>query len=360
MSDNRVIHFIKPCRRPEEGLRTLTPDYATRLLTTGRVAQINLDNCSLQRMEQLPSEPTLQDAEAVGLLPLVQILQNAPVALCAIGVNEMPDCRVAGAKRAYERFCAAFWPGHQDDVDATDRTYDPSSTDRKIEFSELEDGARCTYGGAYVALLQMQNIHRTFPSLSPEAKFEAYLHGMIGMLGIVSAFELEIAKYAFWEPADVEVHRLPEGVRTRRKDIRENFTKLQGSASRCRHFAFNGAMDLHWLSGANFAQDLGVTIKAGNAELAIDGWVGTNDIKLYRISTDIHSVPFEGSTMKALVSAREPALTALPYWRNVDRTAKDALLYRRQAGHPEVDQLLPRIMGAVSHLEDQLRAVLPA
>ncbi|WP_220348424.1 hypothetical protein [Alkalilimnicola ehrlichii] len=225
MPENKEIRFIKPCRHPEEVHRTLTPEYAASLLTTGRVAQINLDNCSLQRMEQLPPEPTLRDAEEVGLLPLVQILQSAPVALSAIGVNEMPDCRVGGAKLAYERFCAVFWPGHKDDIEATHRAYDGSSTERKVEFSELNEGARCTYGGAYVALLQMQSINRTYSSLSPEAKFEAYLHSIIGMLGIVSAFELEIAKYAFWDLTDGEINRLPERVRVGRKDIKENFTR---------------------------------------------------------------------------------------------------------------------------------------
>jgi hypothetical protein len=359
LPDNKVIRFIKPCRHPEEDHRILTPAYAASLLATGRVAQINLDNCSLQRMEQLPPEPTLQDAEEVGLLPLVQILQNAPVALSAIGVNEMPDCRVAGAKMAYERFCAAFWPGHKDDIEATHRAYDGSSTERKVDFTELNEGARCTYGAAYVALLQMQNINRMFSSLSPEAKFEAYLHSIIGMLDIVSAFELEIAKYAFWDLPDREINRLPERVRVRKKDIKENFTKLQNSVSKCKQFAFNGAMDLHWLSGANLSESLGATLKIGNAELMVDNWVGTNDIKLYRISRDIHSVPREGLTMKALAFSREPELEASSYWRSIDRIAIDVLLYRKRNGYGEVDQLLKKIDVAAAYIEEELLKVLP-
>ena len=359
LTENRDIRFIKPCRHAEEVHRVLTPEYAASLLRMGRVAQINLDNCSLQRMEALPTDPNLADTEKVGLLPLVQILQSAPVALTAIGLNEMPDPRVSGAKFAYERFCAAFWPGHKDDIEATHRAYDETSTERTVEFRELGEGARCTYGMAYVALLHMQNINRNFPSLDPLDKFAAYLHGIIGMLDIVSSFELEIAKYAFWHLSDNEINRLPERVRMRRKDIKENFTKSQGSVSKCKQFAFNGAMDLHWLSGANLSEDLGATLKIGNAEFAIDNWVGTNDVKLYRISRDIHSVPSEGLRTKALAFSRETELQTAQYWRSVDRMAMDVLTHRMRMGYGKVDELLPKIDHAVSHLEEQLMSALP-
>ena len=359
MAENNNIRFIKPCRDPEEDHRILTPEYASSLLRKGRVAQINLDNCSLQRMERLPPKPTLSDAEEVGLLPLVHILQNAPVALSAIGVNEMPDWRVSGAHLAYERFCTAFWPGHKDDIEATRREYDESSTTRRVEFADLREGARCTYGLAYVALLQMQNLNQTYSSLSPEEKFEAYIHSIIGFLGIISAFELEIAKYAFWDMAANAIDNLPERVRVRRRDIRENFTKPQGTVSKCKHFAFNGAMDLHWLSGANLAEDLGTDLKAGAVQLTVDNWVGTNDIKLYRISRDIHSVPYGGSTMKVLAFTRESALEELPYWRRVDRMATDVLLHRSRTEQTCPDQLLDKIDHAVAYLEGDLDKALP-
>ncbi|MGQ4206701.1 hypothetical protein [Bordetella bronchiseptica] len=360
MQENRDISFIKPCRSLDEEHRTLSPEYAASLQRMGRVVQINIDNCSLQRMEQLPLEPTLEDAEKVGLLPLVQILTKAPfVALSAIGLNEMPDCRVEGAKLAYERFCAVFWSGHKNDIHATHRTYDTESTVRKIEFSELGDGARCTYGIAYVALLQIQNINRTFPSFSPEEKFETYLHSIIYMLDIVSAFELEIAKYAFWDLSVREINALPDCVHLRRKDIKENFTKLQSSVNKCKQFAFNGAMDLHWLSGANLSEDLGETLTVGSNKFAVDHWVGTNDIKLYRISKDIHSVPNDHSKMMALAYSRESVLQSSPYWKAIDRYASNVLLHRREMGYGKVDELLKKIDEAVSHLEEQLRSVLP-
>ncbi|MCF6783803.1 hypothetical protein [Stutzerimonas stutzeri] len=359
-TERSVIQFIKPCRDFEEDHRALTPGYTAEMLIQGRMVQINLDNCSLQRMEELPAEPTRAMAEKVGLLPLVEILQRAPaLALSATGLSEMPDQHVAKARRAYQRFCATFWPGHHDDVEATQREYDESSTDRWVDFTSLSDGARCTYGVAYVALLQMQNIHRTYPLMRPEEKFETYLHSMVGMLDLVSAFELEIARYAFWEISAVEINRLPDKVRERRADIKANFTKLMSSVSKCKRAAFNGAMDLHWLSGSNLSEDLGATIKTNVGELVLDNWVGTNDEKLYRISRDLHSVPHEGSTMMRFKPAREPALEALPYWRTVDRLSKDVMLYRDASGYQPLDKtLLGKIDKAVEYVDGELHKAL--
>ncbi|EOV2221028.1 TPA: hypothetical protein L3996_002513 [Pseudomonas aeruginosa] len=359
MSKRSEIHFIKPCRNPEEDHRVLTPQHAMEMLKQRKIVQINLDNCSLQRMEELPANPTLAEAEAVGLLPLVEILQSAPVALTPMGIHEMPDRYVENARRAYESFCATFWPTHKDDADATYRTIDENSTDRWVDFTKLSDGARCTYGGAYVALLQMQNIQKTYPSFAPEKKFELYIHSMISMLDLISAFELEIAKYAFWSTSDININRLPKRIITRRADIKENFTKLKSTSSKCKRSAFNGAMDIYWLSGANLSEYFGAKIKTSVGELTLDNWVGTNDVKLFRICEDLHSVPHNDSKTMRFSTTREPELTALPYWQNVDRLSRDVMLYRYENGYQSLeDTLLPRIDLAVKHLHEELHSAM--
>lgn len=360
MSEVSVIQFIKPCRDLVEDHRVLTPEYAMGMMAQGRIVKIGLDNCTLQRMEGLPERPSRSHADAAGLLPLVDFLQSAPgVVLTSMGTHEMPDKYVANARWAYEAFCSAFWPEHQNDLEATQRAFDDDSKDQWVEFTALSDAARCSYGLAYVALLQMQNIRRTYPSLSPEEKFEAYLHSMAGMLDLISAFELEIAKYAFWEISHVGIDRLPERVRLRRRDIKENFTKQQSSVSKCRRAAFNGAMDLHWLSGSNLSEDFGATIKTDVGEFVLDNWVGTNDLKLFRICRDLHSAPCDGSNTMRFVHTRERAMSEVPYWRNVDRMSKDVMLYRHASGYQSLDEtLLSNIDAAVLHLEGELRKVL--
>ncbi len=352
--ENWDIQFIKPCRFPEEEHRLLTPEYTLQSISKGKIVQINLDNCSIQRMENLAEDATIEDVKAVGLLPLFEILQKGMVSLTCIGINEMPDWRVRSAHAAYERFCRKFWPGHQDDKDATYRQYDPECKERKVKFGDLSKGARCVYGGAYVSVLQIQNIHHSYPETTPEKRFEIYLHSMIGLLGIVSGFELEIAKWAFWKLNKKEINQLVPTVKQRRKDIRENFAKIKNSIPKCREFAFDAAMDLHWLSGANLSEDLGHDIVINGARLKLDNWCGTNDHKLYRISRDIHSTYYDNSTMKRLAITRERELVSNLYWRNVDGISKGILSYRYHSGYSGVEELLVKIDKAVSHVEAEL------
>ncbi|WP_096911545.1 MULTISPECIES: hypothetical protein [Acinetobacter] len=352
--ENWEIQFIKPCRFLNEEHRLLTPEYTYQSIAKGRMVQINLDNCSIQRMEELTEDATVRDVEAVGLLPLYEILQNGMISLTCIGINEMPDWRVKNAEIAYERFCRKFWPGHKNDKEATRRKYDPESKERKVKFAELSEGARSVYGIAYVAILQIQNIHHNYSSITPEKRFEIYLHSMIGLLNIVSGFELEIAKWAFWELNMQEINQLTPTIKERRRDIRENFAKVKNTISKCQEFAFDAAMDLHWLSGANFSEDFGHDIEINGTRLKLDNWIGTNDHKLYRISRCIHSTYYENSTMKRLAITREKELSSNLYWRNVDEISKEILSYRYHKGYSVDNKLLIKIDMAVTHIEKKL------
>lgn len=354
MKDNWEIQFIKPCRLLQEEHRLLTPEYAASIISLGKIVQINLDNCSIQRMEMLNDNSSLQEVEEVGLLPLVNILKTGLVSLTAIGVNEMPDLRVPEACAAYERFCRMFWSGHKNDQEATSRAYDETNTAKKVDFNCLEDGARCTYGPAYVSIMQIHNIQLNYKHETPEKQFELYLYSIISLLGVISAFELEIAKYAFWDISSKEINQLSDDVRIRRKDIKENFTKVKSSMAKCKEFAFDAAMDIHWLSGANFAEDLNVYLDIDGKRLRLDNWVGTNDHKLYRISRDIFSVYHDGSNMKRLAVTREDELSSSTYWQNVDFYSKSIMEFRNKEHHRGINGLLDRIDKAVQYVEDEL------
>jgi hypothetical protein len=355
MTENRNIQFIKPCRGPDEGHRELTPEYALQCYEQGKVVQINLDNCSLQRMEQLPENPSIEDAEKVGLLPLVHILQKSPlISLTALGVNEMPDKYISNSMRAYQNFCDKFWPGHADDLEATFRAFDETSTVQKVDFKKLSAAARCTYGMSYVAILQIQNIKLSHSNKSSEEQFEIYIHSMISLLDILNAFEVEIAKYAFWNLSANEINQLPKVIQTRRRNIKNNFTKTGKNIDKCRWLAFDAAMDIHWLSGSNLAEDLGVTLDVFGRKLKIDNWVGTNDHKLFNICYDIHWVYYEGSHMKLLAVTREKELSSLRYWKRVDQVAEAITKFRKKNGYNKIDLLLNRIDTSVEHIEKEI------
>lgn len=352
---NWNIQFIKPCRGVNEKHRQLTPEYVAVANSNGKVVQINLDNCSIQRMEKLSENSTLSDVQDVGLLPLVDILNSGGVvSLSAIGVHEMPDLYIKNAKIAYQIFCKRFWPQHKNDIEATDIKYDENCIESKVNFQKLPNGARIMYGSSYVSMLQIQNIALNYSNVAPEEQFEIYMHSIIGMLNIVNAFELEIAKYAFWKPIQKQINQLPISVRERRKDIKENFTKTKRSVKKCKEFAFDAAMDIQWLSSANLSEDLNSQIDIHGTKFSIDNWVGTNDHKLYRISRDIHSTYHDGSTMKHLAYVREHELYDFYYWRNVDYFSRNIMSYRKSVGYSDLMDLLQRIDKSVENIEKEI------
>jgi hypothetical protein len=174
------------------------------------------------------------------------------------------------------------------------------------------------------------------------------------MLGIVNAFELELAKYAFWSPSIKEINRLPATLKNRLSDIKENFTKLKKRTEKCKEFAFNGAMDINWLSAANLTEDLGLQLDVHGRNLIVDNWIGTNDHKLYRICRDIHSTYHDGSTMKRLAVTREEEMEGFSYWPTVDSYARQIMLYRMNVGYGDMKHLLTRIDQAAKTIEHEI------
>lgn len=355
MEKRSEIKFIRPCLSKYDSNKILTPAYTLQCLKHKRVVQINLDNCSLQRMEELLPTSTLEDVERVGLLPLVDLLQKGDVCLTAIGIHEMPDIWVEKSRAAYQNFCRRFWPGHIDDPNATFRHYCPDSQKKKVDFKSLSAEARTVYGLHYISMLQIQNIKLNYPNIKPEERFEIYIYSMITFIDLISAYDLEIAKYAFWDLDSNTINQLPDHIHKRRKYIKENFYKNGSNLEKCRWHAFDAAMDLHWLTGANFSEDMGSSITLNGINFKTEHWVGTNDKKLYYISQDIHHVYYQGSTMKALSSYRENEMTAFQYWKTVDSLSESILSFRRHSKNqlnPNMTQLIDL---AVEKIENDLQ-----
>ncbi len=355
MKKRSEIKFIKPCIHEGEQHHKLTPEYTNMCAVLGKLVQINLDNCSIQRMEELPLHASDEDAKKVGLMPLVELLRYGSVALTAIGINEMPDIHVNKALRAYQAFCNQFWPQHTDDIEATFRDVNTLSEDKKVTFTELSDSARCTYGISYVAMLQIQNIQLNYSHKCPIEQFEIYIHSMTSMLDLITAYDMEIAKYAFWQQNSNQINQLPESVRLRRKNLKNNFYKLAGNLDKARWFSFDAAMDLHWLSGANLAENLGADIDINGNKVKVEQWVGTNDHKLFSICQDIHSVYVNGQTMRQLAASREDALSTQIYWQSVDGIANSILAHRFKNRTEQTKSLLSRIDNAVRQIEAELK-----
>ena len=203
-------------------------------------------------------------------------------------------------------------------------------------------------------MLQIQNIKLNYSSHSPEQKFEIYIHSIISFIDLISAYDLEIAKYAFWDIDSNTINRLSERIHKRRKYIKNNFYKNGSDLDRCCWVAFDSAMDIHWLTGANLSEDIGMTININGMRYSVEHWVGTNDHKLHYIAQDIHHVYHDGSTMKALESSREDELSSFPYWRFVDRMSEDILRFRMMSGKGTPSNITERIDIAVKSIENDL------
>jgi hypothetical protein len=211
---------------------------------------------------------------------------------------------------------------------------------------------------SYVAILQIQNIKLSHSEKPPEEQFEIYIHSMIALINILNAFEMEVAKYAFWNLSSNEVNQLPEAIQNRRRNIKKNFTTTGKSIDKCRWLAFDAAMDIHWLNGSIFAEDLGVTLDVFGKKLKIDNWVGTNDHKLFNICYDIHWVYYEGSNMKLLAVTREEELSSLNYWKHVDQVAERITKFRKNYGYNNLNNLLKNIDSSVEHIEKEISTKL--
>lgn len=360
MKKQNPIKFAKPCLEENEDYRLLTPQYALDLFNQGRLVQVNLDNCSIQRMEQLPNEPTLKNVDNVGLMPLVALLNTCPVALTAMGVNEMPDRYVKSAQLAYESFCHHFWPGHKDDYQATQRQANLVNESKKVDFRQLSIKQRCAYGSSYISMLLIQKVKSKYAHFEPEKQFEVYLHGVIGELGYISAFELELAKYAFWGPSPEELNYLPDSVLLRRKNIHINFCRKIENPHNIYFKCFDSAMDIHWLSASNLSENFNHTIDIYGKKYLIDNWVGTTDEKLFQISQDIYSVYVNGLSLTKLASVREYELSDIKYWQYVDSVAHSTLLYRNKNVDVSVDNLVHKIDSSVYRLLVELNGSVPS
>ncbi|OAJ95214.1 hypothetical protein [Vibrio bivalvicida] len=357
------IQFIRPNRDYHAPPANLTVFHALQKVRSKKLVQVLLDNCSIQRMERIyeyadskKREATKEDVKLFGLAPLLELLENAPIVISASGLCEMPGGKVGKAHRAYERFCAQFWPTHSDDKAATHHAVQKESIEKKVNFNELDNDARRGYGLAYLAFMHYQQIYRCFGKLSPEKKFEAYLYGMIEYIDVLSAFELEVVKYLFWDPSPKVLEGLPMSTRKRKQLIKRNFGGAGTRIEKCRELAFDRAMDVNWLIMGNISEDNGNDIDVFGERFGIECWIGTTDEKLFDICKDIHSTPGPDSSMNTLVVDREEEMSELPYWRYVDGLAKD-VLFQRNSGEKtraRTFDYLPRIDAALSDIERNL------
>ncbi|MDG6894306.1 hypothetical protein [Volucribacter amazonae] len=313
--------------------------------------QINLDNCSIQRMEQLNEYSTLDDVREMGLYPLYRLLNECPnMLMSALGIKEMPGIYIPKARKAYNLFCKKFWKTSSDDPLATNKEI--VENEQVFSFHELSEISKKALGCFYLPYLLIQQIYKSDKTISGAKKFEKYLYGIAYYLDMVSGFEMEIAKYAFWDISEKEIHSLPENIRERRRRIRNNFCKERNSLQAIRVASMNAAMDTYWIRSIGFGTEKKEVLS--NGYTISEHWLATNDDKLYVIANDIKPKEKSGQFGYFLETVRESELLAFQYWKDVDLLSDTVLEYRKNKINKFNDKI-EDIERAILKIETELK-----
>lgn len=321
-----------------------------------KMIQINLDNCTIQRMEKLTESSTIDDLKKVGLFDLYKLLNECNnIALTALGIIEMPGCYTQKASSAYELFCKKFWKGAIDDPKGT---YPLPKEERHIDFSKLPREKQQNFGIYYISYLLIQKIYKIDKDKSAIDKFKTYVYGIICYLDMISAFELEIAKYAFWELNEKELRSLPEQIQNIRQNIKNNFFKAQKSLEKIQRFCLNATMDAFWIRSIGFGTERQEQIE--NGYTISEHWLATNDDKLFCIANLIKPVPDSNGQFGFYVETmREEELSQYNYWKEVDRFADEILLTRKQSiskfNESKFNEKIEKIPELIASIELELK-----
>lgn len=321
--------------------------------------QINLDNCTIQRMEKLSQESTIEDVKSLGLYPLYIILNKSPnIFLCPFGIHEMPGINISKARESYELFCKKFWPTHIDDPRATSLKYDKNQT--TVNFQHLSEEEKYVYGPWYLAYLLIQKIMRCNKNDSAVDKFSRYIHDVIYYLDMISAFELEIAKYAFWDIPEKELHNLPSEIIYRRKNFKKNFISSGKNLERIKRICLNAAMDTLWLKGCQAKSTLDAPEDLGNGYKLTETWLATTDEKLYKSSNDIESIPTKNGFGYFVKVFREKEMKKYEYWNIVDSISDGILIQRSLSNKNNFSSKMNNISNSINEIEGELKEYFDA
>ncbi|WP_205410151.1 hypothetical protein, partial [Actinobacillus suis] len=182
-----------------------------------------------------------------------------------------------------------------------------------------------------------------------------YLYGISYYLDMISGFEMEIAKYAFWDIEEKEIHNLPEEIRNRRKRIKNNFCKEKNTLESIQTSAMNAAMDTYWIRCIGFGTEK--KEKLPNGYTISEHWLATNDDKLYVIANDIKPIKTPQGFGYLLETVREPELLNFSYWNEVDRLANH-LLETRKFQQNHFNLKIENIEKSILEIETEIRKYL--
>ncbi len=305
--------FIKPSRSLG-GEEKLDPVVVARNYARGIETSLSLDTNILISMEKVVKNGNKwSSVKAQGLHNLVSLLQRCPPkSICispGLALKEMPPEAANRSREYYESFLSVHLPGFVDTPNST-RTIFKANSD-SYGFEDLPPESQAVMAVPFTCIAYLNLVDKRSYG-RPIDKFKAYLDFLEKKVDILSAAEIEIAKYCFAEPpADCrEIIDI-------RKRVRKNFLKTGDdksprSSSEVLAIAFNGASDLLLLQAANHMDEYGLD------GVRQDSWVATKDKKLVEFSDIFHHVNLDGEAGKYAASFVKLEHSRDSYWQQAE------------------------------------------
>lgn len=286
-------YFFKPSR-PVGPPPKIDPLLVAMNHAQGRSTTLILDTNILVKMEKVvASGNKAADLKNKGLHNLVALLNRCPLESIylspGLALNEMPPALAEKSRNNFDVFCERHLPQFSDCPSAIQMRYIGKVTD--YGFFDLDNEAQAVLAIAFSSLVYLQLLDRT-PGLRPIEKFKRYLNILVAELDLVSAREVEIARYCFANPPATS-----KEIIALRKVIRRNFLqtkdeRLPRSADQLLHIAFNGACDLSLILTANHGDSK--TIEGRKQ----DCWIATGDSKLWKFGEAAPHILLDGEAGK--------------------------------------------------------------
>lgn len=344
MTENKTL-FIKP-----NHLGTSIPALNAEIVSINKSNNIEttlvLDNNVLVKMERIVKQGNEWSLVIEnGLDNLVELLRNCPpYSIClspAFALNEMPPTKAQSAKDAYELFCAKHLPNFVDTPNSTNSPY--SGKSENYGFEDLSLRAQKVLSLPYLNFLYLNYVYK-FVNGTPIEKFKAYVDLLDKKVDLLSATELEIAKYCFCDLTKITDKSAKSLVQSIRNNSVKIDNKLPKNLTEFQKIAFNAACDIHLLHVAN-----GMDGKFLDG-IKQDCWVVTLDKKLALFSNFFHQFSINGELQPYSISSAPIMIQDQEYWNLAHEYFSLKSISRRQhhlSRSIDLDKLLGTVNDAI-------------
>lgn len=294
---NRTF-FIKPSR-PITGEKKLDPILVAGNKFQGIETTLTLDTNILIGMEKVVKNGNKwSSVKLQGLHNLVSLLQRCPPqSICispGLAFKEMPPQLANQSKEYYELFCQAHLPGF---VDVPGSTRTISKVEKEAYgFKDLSFEGQALMAVSFASIIYLNLIDRVLGA-KPIEKFKMFLDLLEREVTILSAAEIEVAKYCFAEPPATSRQLIDIRKRIRKNFLKTSDEKIPKNSAEILSVAFNGANDLSLVQSANIIDEYGFD------GMRQDSWIATKDKKLVDFCDIFHHVNIDGEAGKYAASS---------------------------------------------------------